>query len=109
MKPIDIRDDNWARIRDNLSDLQLEVHELYRRFGPCTTRELADFAPHISLFTIRPRTTELLQLGLITFVNRKDAQGIYAAVSMEDAERNFQERVRTARQTAQLDLFSESP
>jgi hypothetical protein len=105
MKPVDFRTESWERVQERLNEHRLAVHALYVRFGPCTTRELSERST-MSILSLRPRTTELLQLGLVALVGRKDCQGVYAPISLQDAERAFQEKVRAFRQPAQLDLFS---
>jgi alkylhydroperoxidase/carboxymuconolactone decarboxylase family protein YurZ len=107
MIPVNLRAETWANIQQRLIEGRMQVYSLYQRFGPCTTRELSERGGEdLSIFTIRPRTTELIQLGLVAMVGRKDCQGVYAAIPMEEAERNFQEKVRAARQPAQGDLFA---
>ena len=105
MNPVDFRTETWERVKARLTVDRLRVHDLFAKYGPCTTRELSERST-MSILSVRPRTTELAQLGLVALVGRQDCQGVYAAISMEDAERNFQEKCRAARQPAQLDLFA---
>jgi predicted transcriptional regulator len=66
MKPIDIRDHNWATLRAALTTCQSRaaVFAAIAHCEPCTTREVA-LRMGREVHTIRPRFTELEQHGLI--------------------------------------------
>lgn len=64
MKAIDFRNATFESIRKDLEGLRLQVYEAWMKHGPCTTRQLAQHCG-IDLLTVRPRTTELVQLGLL--------------------------------------------
>ncbi len=64
MNPTHFRDLTFAELQSRLGDLRLRVFEAWRRHGPGTTRAMAAQAG-IDLLTFRPRTTELVQLGLV--------------------------------------------
>ncbi len=84
MTPIDFRNATFESLRAHLNVARSNVYEAWLTHGPCTTRQLA-IASGIDLLTLRPRTTELYQLGLVTLID--DAvkpssdchEGIYAA------------------------------
>jgi hypothetical protein len=67
MKAIDFRNATFHSLHSELEGLRLRVYEAWIKYGPCTTRALAEHCG-IDLLTVRPRTTELLQLGLLEVV-----------------------------------------
>jgi hypothetical protein len=83
--PIDIRNATWDEVLTHVSDDMLRVHRAWQEFGPGTTRQVAERAG-ISLLTLRPRTTELYQLGLVECVGEEKANGIYEYRSEAQAE-----------------------
>lgn len=90
MKPIDHRNTTFQSIRARLNGARVAVYDLLLKEGPCTTRELAARSP-LDLLTIRPRVTELVQLGLaVCDPEHKGPEGIYAALSLEDAEARWE-------------------
>jgi hypothetical protein len=93
MTPIDYRNANWSDLQSRLRADCLQVYDLWLRFGPKTTAELAA-ASGFSLLTLRPRTTDLYQLGLVELVpgfERKRA-GVYQAVPISQAEIRFNQK-----------------
>lgn len=78
MKPIDIRNHNWITIRAQLAGRLQEVYDAWITHGPGTTRELAEQSG-IDILNLRPRTTDLLGLGLVEMVGSQDGHGIYKA------------------------------
>lgn len=123
MRPIDYRNDTWANVQSHVVGLRLQVWSAFRRHGPGTTRAIADKSG-IDILTLRPRATELYQLGFLALVEdpggnesgplgkRRDArssregsgeqcggiasEGIYTALSREEAERIFFAKRRDA-------------
>lgn len=93
MLPTDIRDQTWDEIRGRITGQRLAVYEGYRAHGPCTTLHLASRIC-LSGYTVRPRTTELFQVGLVRLVGRDRGQGIYAAVTIEEARREHERRAQ---------------
>ena len=80
-----IRNEQWDRIQKRLQGDCARVHAAWREFGPCTTAVLAERA-QISLWNVRPRTTQLLQAGLVDLVGKRQGrEGIYHAISPEQA------------------------
>jgi hypothetical protein len=63
MKPIDYRTATWAEILKTVEGKRQHVWRMLEMHGPCTTRQLAQ-ATGIDILAIRPRVTELCQLGL---------------------------------------------
>lgn len=91
MQPIQIRDLNWQQLQERVSGLRQTVHEALRMHGPCTTRQLAAKAG-LDILTVRPRVTELCQLGFASEVSLtphasglSPAEGIYRAHTFAEA------------------------
>jgi len=59
---------------------------------PLTTRELARAMARSEPTSIRPRVTELCQMGLARCVGRRGGEGIYEAVSLTEAKADFEAR-----------------
>jgi hypothetical protein len=110
MKPIDYRNATWADIQDRLSGLRQSAYRAWVQHGPGTTREVAQRSG-MDLLTFRPRTTELLQLGLVEVVEDPGVlgrdipgEGAYRAVPMHQAALRFEE-AREAARNPQLSLL----
>lgn len=96
MKPIDYRNANWQDIQDRLTGLREQVFEAWQLHGPCTTEELAERSG-ISILTLRPRTTELYQLGFIRLADQAAGHsGIYRAATTGETMEDFRRRSREA-------------
>ena len=102
MNPSDFRNLTWLDIQTRLVGLRQIVYEKLTARGPSTTRQLAAFAG-LDLLTVRPRVTELCQLGLVEVAGRDGHDGIYKAVPAEIARERF---AAAARQTAEQTLLS---
>lgn len=91
----DIKRDQLTKISDGLKGWRAQVHADLTARGESTTEALADFMG-CSVLTVRPRVTELIEIGLAERVGRcgKSGCGIYAAISQEEATRRFQEKAR---------------
>lgn len=93
MKPIDHRNITWAEVREQLAGRRLAVYAELARLGPCTTRELAQRSG-MDILTVRPRITELVQLGFAVLVPPVDPEkpgheGTYETVPEEVALTTF--------------------
>lgn len=64
MKPVDFRNATFEGLRGELEGLRRRVYAAWVTYGPGTTREIAEKAG-IDLLTFRPRTTELVEAGLV--------------------------------------------
>lgn len=64
MKPIDFRNENFASIAERLTGQRERVLDAWRVHGPGTTADVAERAK-FSILSFRPRTTELVALGLV--------------------------------------------
>lgn len=103
MKPIDYRNTTWDEIQGRLVGERQAIYDGLKQHGPCTTRQLAASLGR-DILTVRPRVTELVQLGFAACGDEPGHEGIYRAFPVWHAMRAFQERVR--RETApQLELF----
>lgn len=91
MSPIDLRNATFRDIRDRLVGLRVSVYEALLDHGPCTTRQLARECG-IDLLTVRPRVTELVQLGLAVLLDSDHHEGIYRALTIAEAEAAFAAR-----------------
>jgi hypothetical protein len=67
MKPTDFRNAAWRDVLTHVQGDMLRVHDAWLRHGPGTTEEVAQKSG-ISIFTFRPRTTDLTKLGLVALV-----------------------------------------
>jgi predicted transcriptional regulator len=88
MKPVDIRNANWAEIEGRIEGDRREVYETMRRTGPATTRTLAE-RMQLDPLSVRPRVTELYQLGLVILTGREGREGVYMAVPISEARDRF--------------------
>jgi predicted transcriptional regulator len=91
--------DNWQRIQEKLQGLREEVYRAMLKAGPQTTLGIAA-ASNLSLLTVRPRVTELCELGLAEFAGRLGREGIYRAIPLAQVRRNIQQAARDARESA---------
>jgi hypothetical protein len=80
MKPIDFRMATFDDLQLRIAGGRAEVLAAWRKHGTCTTQELAELSG-ISILTLRPRTTELFQLGFVCLADHQPAkgEGIYRA------------------------------
>lgn len=91
MNPSDFRNATFDYILGTLNGARARVYELLLRHGPCTTLQLAEHSETLSLLTVRPRVTELCQLGLARLAPEqpRGTEGVYQAVLLEDLERSL--------------------
>lgn len=90
--PRTIRDANWELIRGHLAGPRQAVHAWLLAHGPATTGMIAE-GTGIPLLTVRPRVTELVQLGFAVCEGRNFCrEGIYRAAPAD--------RVRADREAA---------
>ncbi|BET67193.1 hypothetical protein ASA1KI_21110 [Opitutales bacterium ASA1] len=85
MTPSQIRNDQYLELAPSLRAIQLQVLAALQERGPSTTRQLAD-AARIDLLTVRPRVTELVQLGLVALEGREGHEGVYRACTLVEIE-----------------------
>ena len=97
MKPVDYRNDSWSDLQARVAGLRLTVYEALLQHGPCTTRELARRSG-VDILTVRPRVTELFQLGWVVVVDAAAVghEGAYRALTEAEARQVFDQRRRDA-------------
>ena len=95
MNTLDIKLDNWNAIADQLTDRRLAVWRALIHRGESTSRNLAYYMD-ADVLTIRPRLTELLQLGFVVLTGKQGHEGTYRACSQEEARRAFVTRQQEA-------------
>lgn len=101
MSPIDHRNLTFKDLCSRLVHLRQSVYDALSHHGPCTTRELAHESG-LDLLTVRPRVTELVQLGFAQCLDVDGHEGRYRALTIAEAEALFIERQRQTEQ--QMDL-----
>ena len=79
MKPIDLRNLTWRDIQSHITDDLWRVHTAWRDYGPGTTREIAERSG-VSIFTLRPRTCDLVKLCLVVLADKRGGEGVYSYV-----------------------------
>jgi len=109
MKAIDYRNITWTEICSHVHGLRASCYDAYLDHGPGTTRQIAA-ASGIDLLTLRPRTTELLQLGFLELVadrddNHRSKEGTYRARDLGDAMAHFLQQQHDATRETQLALL----
>jgi len=106
MKPIDYRNESWERVQARLVLDRARVHSALITSGPCTTRHLAAKMGW-DILNVRPRVTELVQIGFAALVDRASSgyEGVYRALPFAEAKRNFEEKRRAALEANQLNLL----
>lgn len=85
LRPAQLRNLTWLEVRERVSDDMQRVHRAYAEHGPGTTREIAEKSG-ISLLTLRPRTTDLYQVGMVECIDRRGGEGVYAYRNEAQAE-----------------------
>ncbi len=92
MQPIDFSRITFAELQATLNESRTRVHRAWLAHGPGTTREIAQKA-QIDILSLRPRSTELYELGLIELLSLKPSdasnyshQGIYRARTLAEWE-----------------------
>lgn len=78
-------------LQRQLVSLRLSVYDALLEHGPCTTRELAT-ACGMDILTVRPRMTELVQLGFAVCLDSQGHEGRYQALTLAEAEQAHEER-----------------
>lgn len=85
---IDIRNITFADLQTSLGKLRLQVWAALTHTGPVTTRALAE-RTGMSLWNVRPRVCELVQLGLVELTGKQGHEGVYRALSLEEARQRL--------------------
>jgi predicted transcriptional regulator len=109
MRPIDYRNETFEQLlARGLVNERLAVYQAFQKHGPGTTREVARKSG-IDILNLRPRATELYQLGFLKLVEdprsedrdqmsaptsdlrlpTSGAEGTYRAYTWEEAKAKF--------------------
>lgn len=94
MKATDFRDATFQGLRGDLAGMRKAVYEAWMVYGPGTTRDVAAKSG-IDLLMLRPRTTELVQCGLLIVDPKlqvpadghQGREGVYRAAYASEWER----------------------
>lgn len=84
----DIKLDNWQAVQAHLTSHRLAVYTALSHRGESTSRKLANYMDE-DVLTIRPRLTELMQLGFVILTGKVGHEGTYRACSQDEAKRNW--------------------
>lgn len=104
MKPVDYRNQAFEDLeKRGRSGIRGKVYAGYQVHGPCTTRELAERIG-ICILTVRPRTTELIELHLVACTGRPGPEGTYHALPRPTARLRFQAAQARALKPEQTEL-----
>ncbi|MDF3129266.1 hypothetical protein P0Y35_08670 [Kiritimatiellaeota bacterium B1221] len=98
MKAVDYRNETFDQVKGRMDSTRKEIWaKMQEAARAMTTREIADFTG-IDLLTVRPRITELCQIGFVEVEGNPGREGKYRAVSEWVALRKFEKEVRIARE-----------
>ena len=103
MKATDARNLTWEQIRGHLAGMRERVYRAFVSHGAGTTQEVAAEAG-ISILTLRPRTTELVSLGLVEIISVRDGEGVYRAIPLDRAQAHHAARLAGNEQQMQMSL-----
>jgi predicted transcriptional regulator len=81
MTPEQIRDAKWTEIEKLVTGQREIVYNSLLACGRCTTSALAAKMER-SVLSVRPRVSELYDLGLVALVGKEGHEGIYEAVTV---------------------------
>lgn len=103
MQTIDFRNETFADLQGRLVDDRLTVLEALQRFGPLTTRQLA-MAMEWDILNVRPRITELSQLGTVALCGADGREGVYRALGVGEWADWFTHAQKMATNGEQMEL-----
>lgn len=76
---------SYDQVKPKVTQLQAQVLAYLKRYGPLTTRSTAT-AMGVSILTVRPRMTELLQAGLVRAIGRNHDGALYEVIPEEEVK-----------------------
>ena len=88
MTPVDYRNVTWDGIQNKIVGNRRAVLDALREHGPCTTRDLAT-AMEWDILNVRPRVTELVQIGFAECLDLAGHEGTYRAFTDPEAFQFF--------------------
>lgn len=103
MKPIDFRDATFASLQTQLPGQLNAVYRAWVALGPGTTRQVA-LRSEIDILTLRPRTTDLIDIGLVELCGSEKNEGVYRARSQAEWE-TWSNEQRAGRDETQTQLI----
>jgi predicted transcriptional regulator len=95
MIPADIRDANFRDIESHLVDNRASVYWALTSSGPITNKALAAQLGW-AIENVRPRVSELIDLGLARLVRKDGRDGVYEAVPLDVARAAHEEALAVA-------------
>ncbi len=95
MKPVDVRNEAWDEVKARCTGDRRRVYAALLDGGPATTRALARHLDE-PLERIRPRVTELFQIGYVELAGKSGREGVYAAVPEMLVQSRFEVEHRKA-------------
>lgn len=98
MKSIDFRNATFEQLRGRgLAGLRAEVLNAWQLHGPGTTEQIAQRSK-IDILNVRPRTTELREMGFVCLTDQQDSntEGTYRARTVTEHLRWFMQQQRDA-------------
>lgn len=102
MKPIDFRNATFSKLQAELAGRLNAVYRAWVTFGPGTTRRVAERS-EIDILALRPRTTDLVVMGLVELCGSETNEGVYRARSQVDWEAwSFKQREGLVERQTQL-------
>jgi len=97
MKAVDYRNESFDQVKSRIDSTRSFIWQrMQEAASALTTREIAELTG-VDLLTVRPRVTELLQLGFVEVAGGAGHEGRYRALSNFEALRVYEERARIAR------------
>jgi hypothetical protein len=81
----DFRDETWSLVRQRLQGRMASVYSAWFVHGPATTRQLAELSG-IDILNVRPRTTDLCDIGLVMVVGGEGGEGVYRVRTQSEWE-----------------------
>lgn len=95
MEPVDYRNATWLDIQGKLEGHRERVYHALILHGPITTRDLSARIG-IDILTVRPRVTELCQLGLARCTEDEGREGHYLGIPIHLAKAEFEQKAQRA-------------
>lgn len=87
MNTIDIKRASFQEVFAQIEGLRFLVWAALKKHGPCTTRQLAEYA-ELDILTVRPRVTELCDLGFAELSGKAGREGLYRARTYIEAAKH---------------------
>lgn len=95
MQPIDHRNGTFQDLQSRITGHRAAVLDGLKKYGASTTRGLAD-AMGWDVLSVRPRLTELYQLGFVRLIDSEGREGLYEALTGAEARQLHAQRLAEA-------------